>query len=107
MVVRAATVLAVAASQAVVVCESTKGPVRMDIRDDWAPSGAARFLSLVRKGVLDGTMVHRVVPGSRRILTAITLASSQFTIPLQSIDMMLHWKEHACEEEFFFIKLLS
>jgi len=47
-----------------VVCETTKGDIRMDIHPFWSPLGAARFLELVHAETryFDGCALNRVVP---------------------------------------------
>lgn len=43
--------------------DTTTGPVVLEVHDDWAPNGAARFLELVEVGFYDDTRFFRVVPG--------------------------------------------
>ena len=38
-------------------------PFVVDVRDDWAPHGAARFVELVQDKALDGSAFHRAGPG--------------------------------------------
>jgi cyclophilin family peptidyl-prolyl cis-trans isomerase len=59
---RAAALLSLACGEVVVRCASTKGNFDITVHEDWAPLGAERFLDLVRHGVLDGTVLYRVVP---------------------------------------------
>ncbi|MEN0067201.1 MAG: peptidylprolyl isomerase [Myxococcota bacterium] len=42
--------------------ETTTGPVVLEIHEDWAPLGAARFRELVESGFYDGARFFRVVP---------------------------------------------
>lgn len=46
-----------------VVLETTKGDIVLDVREDWAPIGAARFLELVNAGYFDGAPWFRVISG--------------------------------------------
>jgi len=43
--------------------ETSAGDVLIEVRRDWAPLGAARFLELVEKDFFDGCRFFRVVPG--------------------------------------------
>lgn len=43
--------------------ETTKGDFVVEVHEDWAPLGAARFKSLVESGYLDGAKFFRVLPG--------------------------------------------
>jgi peptidyl-prolyl cis-trans isomerase A (cyclophilin A) len=43
--------------------DTTKGPFEVEVHRDWAPIGADRFYTLVRKKYLDGAAFFRVVPG--------------------------------------------
>jgi cyclophilin family peptidyl-prolyl cis-trans isomerase len=43
--------------------ETTKGPILIEVRRDWAPHGADRFFNLVRGGYYDDTRFFRVVKG--------------------------------------------
>lgn len=43
--------------------ETTKGPVVVEIRPDWAPLGAARFEQLVKDSYYDNAGFFRIVPG--------------------------------------------
>ena len=45
-----------------VTCQTTKGEIRIEIFKQWAPFGAERFLSLIKKGHYDGTPLYRCVP---------------------------------------------
>lgn len=47
-----------------VVCSTTKGDMRIQVKPEWAPVGAARFLELVTQHHLDGVALNRVVPNS-------------------------------------------
>eukprot|EP00242_Pyramimonas_sp_CCMP2087_P006032 CAMPEP_0198225514 /NCGR_PEP_ID=MMETSP1445-20131203/101393_1 /TAXON_ID=36898 /ORGANISM="Pyramimonas sp., Strain CCMP2087" /LENGTH=198 /DNA_ID=CAMNT_0043905049 /DNA_START=234 /DNA_END=827 /DNA_ORIENTATION=- len=44
-------------------CETTKGPIRIDVHPDWAPLGAQRFLELVNTRFFDDVGLTRVVKG--------------------------------------------
>jgi peptidyl-prolyl cis-trans isomerase A (cyclophilin A) len=46
-----------------VVFETTKGEVQLDVRRSWAPKGADRFYNLVQSGFFDDTAFFRVVAG--------------------------------------------
>jgi len=41
--------------------DTSKGPVAIEVRRDWAPRGADHFYSLVKTGFYDGTRFFRVV----------------------------------------------
>lgn len=43
--------------------EATQGNFTVQINEDWAPKGAARFRELVETGYFDGCKFFRVVPG--------------------------------------------
>jgi homoserine O-acetyltransferase len=43
--------------------ETTKGPIVIEVRRDWAPNGADRFHELVTSGYYDDTRFFRVVAG--------------------------------------------
>lgn len=43
--------------------ETSRGPVRLILEPDAAPTTVARIVSLVRQGFYDGLTFHRVVPG--------------------------------------------
>jgi len=43
--------------------ETSKGPIVIDVRRDWAPRGADRFYTLVRAGYYDDNRFFRVVAG--------------------------------------------
>ena len=43
--------------------ETSKGPIVIDVRRDWAPHGADRFYTLVRAGYYDDNRFFRVVAG--------------------------------------------
>ena len=43
--------------------ETSKGPMLIEVRRDWAPHGADRFFNLVRGGYYDDTRFFRVVKG--------------------------------------------
>jgi len=46
----------------VVDLETSVGPVVLEIHEDWAPLGSARFRELVEAGYYDGARFFRVVP---------------------------------------------
>jgi len=46
-----------------VLCKTTAGPLFVDIFPEWAPVGAARFVSLVDSGALDGQAIWRAHRG--------------------------------------------
>jgi peptidyl-prolyl cis-trans isomerase A (cyclophilin A) len=43
--------------------DTTKGPILIDVRRDWAPHGADRFYELVTRGYYDDNRFFRVVAG--------------------------------------------
>ncbi|MEA2604310.1 MAG: hypothetical protein QOF89_5302 [Acidobacteriota bacterium] len=43
--------------------ETSKGPILLEIRREWAPQGADRFYNLVRQGYYDDTRFFRVIAG--------------------------------------------
>lgn len=43
--------------------DTTKGPIVIEVRRDWAPNGADRFYELVTSGYFDDTRFFRVVKG--------------------------------------------
>jgi peptidyl-prolyl cis-trans isomerase A (cyclophilin A) len=43
--------------------DTSKGPVVIDVRRDWAPNGADRFYNLVKNGFYDDTRFFRVISG--------------------------------------------
>lgn len=43
--------------------ETSKGHVEIEVRRDWAPRGAQRFLNLVRNGYYDDNRFFRIAPG--------------------------------------------
>ena len=45
-----------------VQCETSKGPLTIQARPDWAPHGAKRFLRLVRAGFFTNLVFYRVPP---------------------------------------------
>ncbi|MFY9728619.1 MAG: peptidylprolyl isomerase [Bryobacteraceae bacterium] len=45
-----------------VTFDTTKGPVVVEVRRDWAPIGADHFYELVKSGYFDGCRFFRVVP---------------------------------------------
>lgn len=46
-----------------VVLETTRGDIVLNVREDWAPLGAAQFLRLVEAGYYDGAPWFRVIDG--------------------------------------------
>lgn len=49
-------------SNPIVVLETTKGTIRVELDAEKAPISAANFLSYVKSGHYDGTIFHRVIP---------------------------------------------
>ena len=43
--------------------ETTKGPIKVEMRPDLAPTHVARIKELVREGFYDGVAFHRVIDG--------------------------------------------
>jgi peptidyl-prolyl cis-trans isomerase A (cyclophilin A) len=43
--------------------DTSKGPVVLEVRRDWAPNGADRFYNLVKNGFYDNTRFFRVISG--------------------------------------------
>ncbi len=43
--------------------DTTKGPFEVEVHRDWAPIGADRFYTLVKRKYFDGAAFFRVVPG--------------------------------------------
>ena len=43
--------------------DTSKGPIVIEVRRDWAPNGADRFYNLVKNGFYDDTRFFRVVSG--------------------------------------------
>ncbi|RIJ21259.1 peptidylprolyl isomerase [Henriciella barbarensis] len=43
--------------------ETTKGPVKIELRPDLAPNHVARIKELAREGFYDGIVFHRVIDG--------------------------------------------
>ena len=52
-----------APDQYTVELDTTKGPILIDVRRDWAPNGADRFYELVKKGYYTDVAFFRVVNG--------------------------------------------
>lgn len=48
---------------AVVNCDTTKGPIKIEVYESWAPLGAKRFLELVRDGFYTDIALYRCVKG--------------------------------------------
>ena len=48
---------------AVVVLETSKGQVEIEMKPELAPNHVARITELVKKGFYDGIIFHRVIPG--------------------------------------------
>jgi cyclophilin family peptidyl-prolyl cis-trans isomerase len=46
-----------------VKCDTTKGPITIEVTRDWAPKGADRFYNLVRAGYFKDIAFFRVIPG--------------------------------------------
>ena len=47
----------------VVSCETTKGPIKIEVHRDWAPIGAERFLALVEDNFYTDIALYRCVDG--------------------------------------------
>jgi peptidyl-prolyl cis-trans isomerase A (cyclophilin A) len=43
--------------------DTSKGPIVIEVRRDWAPNGADRFYNLVKNGFYDNTRFFRVISG--------------------------------------------
>jgi cyclophilin family peptidyl-prolyl cis-trans isomerase len=52
-----------APDRCVVVLDTTKGPVTIEVTRAWSPRGADRFVALVRNGYYDGNRFFRINPG--------------------------------------------
>lgn len=52
-----------APEQYAVQLETTRGPIVIDVRREWAPKGADRFYELVKEGYYTDIAFFRVVPG--------------------------------------------
>ena len=52
-----------ASKNPVVVIETTKGTIELELWPSKAPKTVENFLKIARKGDFDGTLFHRVVPG--------------------------------------------
>lgn len=64
LVLFAGYVLNVAFGQeAIVNCQTTKGPLTIEVRQEWAPRGAARFVELVKDGFYTDIAFFRSVEG--------------------------------------------
>ena len=48
---------------AVVVLETSKGQVEIEMKPELAPNHVARIIELVEQGFYDGIIFHRVIPG--------------------------------------------
>lgn len=46
-----------------VMLHTNKGDIELEVNADRAPKTAENFLSYVREGFYDGTIIHRVIPG--------------------------------------------
>ena len=46
-----------------ILMETTKGPVKIELRPDLAPNHVARIKELAREGFYDGIVFHRVIDG--------------------------------------------
>jgi cyclophilin family peptidyl-prolyl cis-trans isomerase len=53
-----------APARAVVLLETSKGNLRLELIREWAPHGADRFYNLVRVGYYDGAKFFRIRPGT-------------------------------------------
>ena len=47
----------------IVTFETTRGVIKAELYPDIAPNTVNNFMSLIPKGVSDGTIFHRVIPG--------------------------------------------
>ncbi|MFQ5681418.1 MAG: peptidylprolyl isomerase [Candidatus Omnitrophota bacterium] len=47
----------------VVVLETNRGVIKVELKEDIAPRACENFIGLVRKGYYDGTIFHRVIKG--------------------------------------------
>jgi peptidylprolyl isomerase len=52
-----------ASPEDILIIETTKGPVTVEMRPDLAPGHVARIKELARKGFYDGVVFHRVIDG--------------------------------------------
>lgn len=52
-----------APARSVVVLDTNRGPVEIEVTRAWAPVGADRFINLVRHGYYDDNRFFRVAPG--------------------------------------------
>ena len=50
-------------SENTLLMETTKGPVKIELRPDLAPNHVARIKELAREGFYDGIVFHRVIDG--------------------------------------------
>ncbi|MEX0590615.1 MAG: peptidylprolyl isomerase [Xanthobacteraceae bacterium] len=50
-------------SENMLILETTKGPVKIEMKPDLAPKHVARIKQLVRDGFYDGVAFHRVIDG--------------------------------------------
>ena len=50
-------------SEDTLILETTKGPVKIEMKPDLAPGHVARIKELVREGFYDGIVFHRVIDG--------------------------------------------
>ena len=46
-----------------ILMETTKGPVKIELRPDLAPNHVARIKELAAEGFYDGIVFHRVIEG--------------------------------------------
>jgi phosphoribosylformimino-5-aminoimidazole carboxamide ribonucleotide (ProFAR) isomerase len=58
-----ASVITSAQSNPVVVMETNKGSIKIEVWEDKAPISAANFLRYVDESYYDGLIFHRVIPG--------------------------------------------
>jgi len=64
--------------------ELTTGPVVLEIHEDWAPNGVARFRELVEAGYYDGARFFRVLPDFvvQWGIAADPAVSAKWTMPI-------------------------
>lgn len=81
----AADVLAMQGAPPRLVLDTPRGQIVLELRADWAPLTAHRFLLLAREGLLETNRFHRVIPG----FVAQTGALETFLPTLPSEDSLL------------------
>lgn len=69
-----------------VLCNTTAGPLSIDVRAHWAPRGAARFLSLVTRGHFSALPFFRVCP---RYITQFGVKRNAARVPAIKDDANL------------------